>query len=226
VPARPVVLTLLLLLLLLAPVAQDSTKNKNPLIRALAIRTMGCIRVEQITEYLCQPLQLCLKDEDPYVRKTAAVCVAKLYDISPSLVEAQGFLELLVDLLSDANPMVVSNAVAALSEIAETSPDAFRVTPHTLSKLLAALNECSEWGQIFILNALAAYDPKDSREAEGIAERVTARLQHNNSAVVLGAIRVLMKYLDAIRSAEAIRTLTKKMGAPLGTCERCSHSFI
>ena len=24
----------------------------------------------------------CLKDEDPYVRKTAAVCVAKLYDIN------------------------------------------------------------------------------------------------------------------------------------------------
>jgi hypothetical protein len=41
--------------------SQDSTKNKNPLVRALAIRTMGCIRVEQITEYLCQPLQLCLK---------------------------------------------------------------------------------------------------------------------------------------------------------------------
>jgi AP-1 complex subunit beta-1 len=78
------------------------------------------------------------------VRKTAAVCVAKLYDISPSLVEAQGFLEMLVDLLSDANPMVVSNAVAALSEIVEMSPNAFRITSHTLSKLLAALNECSE----------------------------------------------------------------------------------
>jgi len=27
--------------------------DPNPLIRALAIRTMGCIRVEKITEYLC-----------------------------------------------------------------------------------------------------------------------------------------------------------------------------
>lgn len=43
---------------------------------------MGCIRVDKITEYLCEPLRKCLKDEDPYVRKTAAVCVAKLYDIS------------------------------------------------------------------------------------------------------------------------------------------------
>lgn len=67
---------------------------------------MGCIRVEKITEYLCEPLRKCLKDEDPYVRKTAAVCVAKLYDIKASLVEDQGFLDQLKDLLSDSNPMV------------------------------------------------------------------------------------------------------------------------
>ncbi len=57
-------------------------------------------------EYLCEPLRKCLKDEDPYVRKTAAVCVAKLHDINASLVEDQGFLDLLRDLLSDSNPMV------------------------------------------------------------------------------------------------------------------------
>ena len=69
--------------------------DRNPLIRALAIRTMGCIRVDKITEYLCEPLRRCLKDEDPYVRKTAAVCVAKLYDINPELAEDQGFIDTL-----------------------------------------------------------------------------------------------------------------------------------
>ena len=67
---------------------------------------MGCIRVDKITEYLCEPLRKCLKDEDPYVRKTAAVCVAKLHDINAQLVEDQGFLDSLRDLLSDSNPMV------------------------------------------------------------------------------------------------------------------------
>ena len=81
-------------------------EDPNPLIRALAVRTMGCIRVDKITEYLCEPLRKCLKDEDPYVRKTAAVCVAKLYDINAQLVEDQGFLDQLKDLLSDSNPMV------------------------------------------------------------------------------------------------------------------------
>ena len=81
-------------------------EDSNPLIRALAVRTMGCIRVDKITEYVCEPLRKCLKDEDPYVRKTAAVCVAKLHDINAQLVEDQGFLDMLRDLLSDSNPMV------------------------------------------------------------------------------------------------------------------------
>ncbi|CAI5718011.1 unnamed protein product [Peronospora effusa] len=44
--------------------------DSNPLIRALSVSTMGCIRVDCITEYLCEPRRRCLKDEDPYVRKT------------------------------------------------------------------------------------------------------------------------------------------------------------
>ena len=39
---------------------QDS-QDPNPLIRALAVRTMGCIRVDKITEYLCDPLHRTLK---------------------------------------------------------------------------------------------------------------------------------------------------------------------
>lgn len=89
-------------------------EDPNPLIRALAVRTMGCIRVDKITEYLCEPLRKCLKDEDPYVRKTAAVCVAKLHDINAQLVEDQGFLDTLKDLISDSNPMVQERPVCLL----------------------------------------------------------------------------------------------------------------
>lgn len=37
------------------------SQDPNPLIRALAVRTMGCVRVDKITEYLCDPLASCLK---------------------------------------------------------------------------------------------------------------------------------------------------------------------
>jgi AP-1 complex subunit beta-1 len=192
--------------------------DPNPLIRALAIRTMGCIRVEKITEYLCEPLSRCLRDNDPYVRKTAAVCVAKLYDISPELVEDRGFLETLRDLISDANPTVVANAVAALSEISETSgKDVMMVTAAVLQKLLAALNECTEWGQVFILDSLSSYEPQDEKEAEGIIERVSPRLQHANSAVVMSAVKVILKYIEEVQNEDIIRTISKKLAPPLVT---------
>lgn len=54
------------------------TQDLNALIRALAVRTMGCIRLDQITEYLLEPLKRCCQDSDPYVRKTAAICIPKV----------------------------------------------------------------------------------------------------------------------------------------------------
>ncbi|MED6181454.1 hypothetical protein PIB30_019530 [Stylosanthes scabra] len=194
------------------------SQDPNPLIRALAVRTMGCIRVDKITEYLCDPLQRCLKDDDPYVRKTAAICVAKLYDINAELVEDRGFLDSLKDLISDNNPMVVANAVAALAEIQEhSSRPIFEITSHTLSKLLTALNECTEWGQVFILDALSRYKAADAREAENIVERVTPRLQHANCAVVLSAVKMILQQMELITSTDVVRNLCKKMAPPLVT---------
>eukprot|EP00775_Hariotina_reticulata_P007152 gene7152-7367_t len=194
------------------------SQDPNPLIRALAVRTMGCIRVDKITEYLCDPLQRCLKDDDPYVRKTAAVCVAKLFDINPELVEDRGFLDMLRDMLSDANPMVVANAIAALQEIQEIGgKEVLQITSHTLFKLLAALNECTEWGQVFILDSLVNYQVQDSKDAEKIVERVLPRLQHVNSAVVLSAAKVVLRMMEEVRSEDLIKVWTKKMAPPLVT---------
>ncbi|XP_012944461.1 AP-1 complex subunit beta-1 [Aplysia californica] len=196
-------------------------EDPNPLIRALAVRTMGCIRVDKITEYLCEPLRKCLKDEDPYVRKTAAVCVAKLHDINAQLVEDQGFLEALKDLLSDSNPMVVANAVAAISEILEASSTAqpyLEMNSGTINKLLTALNECTEWGQVFILDSISNYNPKDEKEAQSICERVTPRLAHANAAVVLSAVKVVMKYMEMLNvQGDYVATLVKKLSPPLVT---------
>jgi AP-1 complex subunit beta-1 len=194
--------------------------DPNPLIRALAVRTMGCIRVDRITEYLCEPLGRALRDDDPYVRKTAAVCVAKLYDIAPELVVERGFLETLHDLISDSNPSVVANCIASLSEISETSgTDVMKITASVLQKLLAALNECTEWGQVFILDSLAKYTPADGREAESIIERVTPRLQHANAAVVMSALKVILSYMELMggQNSDNVRSLTRKLAPPLVT---------
>lgn len=193
--------------------------DPNPLIRALAIRTMALIPLDKITEYLCDPLHRALKDQDPYVRKTAAVCVAKLYDTNPTLVIEEGFIKELQTLLSDGNPMTVSNAVAALSEIAESSetPNLLSLTPSTVPHFLSAMSECTEWGQIFILDAISSYVPSSTDEADLMVERIVPRLQHANPGVVLSAVRIITNLMPRLDSDAKRNFLVKKMSAPLVT---------
>lgn len=191
---------------------KDAKNPTSPLIRALAVRTMGCIRVERITEYLCEPLKEALRDEDPYVRKTAAICVSKLYDIAPDLVEDTDFLNILSAGLNDGNALVLSNTVAAITEISEMrGRPVISLTPQIINRILAALNEATEWGQVFILDYIGTYIPSDSKEAESIVERITPRLAHANPAVVLSAIKVIIKYLDLITAADIVRNVVKKV---------------
>ena len=201
---------------------RKDASDPNPLIRALAVRTMGCIRLEQILEYLLEPLRRCCQDTDPYVRKTAATCVAKVWDMSPEAVEEQGFIEILQDMVGDANPMVASNAIASLSEMAETSgrTDLILLDESTISKLLAALGECTEWGQVVILDAIASSFEEhgssiSSKSAEQIVERITARLSHANQSVVLSAIRVILQMINRIDKDDFIVPLLKKIAPPL-----------
>ncbi|KAJ7749281.1 adaptin N terminal region-domain-containing protein [Mycena maculata] len=203
------------------------TDDPNPLVRALAIRTMGVLRAEKIIDYLCDPLQKCLRDENPYVRKTAALCVAKLYDLKPELVLENGFLEQLHDMIADSNPMVVANTVAALTDIhiaasalpstTTPNPALFVISTSILNKLLIALNECSEWGRVAILNALARYVAQDEKESDHICERVVPQFQHVNGSVVLAAVKVIMIHIRGVRREDLIKQLLRKMAPPLVT---------
>lgn len=152
--------------------------KQSPLVRALAVRTMGCIRVEKITEYLCECLKESLTDLDPYVKKTAALSVAKLYQTSPRLVKDHSFIKLLQQLLQDGNSVVVANACAALLEISKASGKNYIKlrSNNNLNKLLLAVNDSFEWGQIYILEALNTYQTEDEKESENIIERVLPRL--------------------------------------------------
>ncbi|OQN99858.1 hypothetical protein B0A48_14628 [Cryoendolithus antarcticus] len=197
----------------------QDTEDPNPLIRALAIRTMGCIRVEKMVDYMEEPLRKTCKDESPYVRKTAALCVAKLFDLNPTLAIEEGFIEILQEMIGDSNPMVVANSITALSEIMETAPEtqALVVTSAKLKKMLLALAECTEWGRITILTTLADYQALDAKEAEHICERVSPQFQHVNPAVVLAAVKVVFLHMQHIANPTLQALYSKKMAPPLVT---------
>lgn len=57
-------------------------------------------------------------------------------------------------------------------------------------------------------------------DAETLAERISVRLQHSNSAVVLTTIKVILFLMNYMRDERTIAGLERKMGPPLG--ESCS----
>lgn len=197
----------------------QDTEDPNPLIRALAIRTMGCIRVAKMVDYMEIPLLRTLKDDNPYVRKTAAICVAKLFDLNSEMCIEFGFLSELSKLIKDPNPMVVANALNALFEIKDmnTNPDLeiIEVNKGMVSNLLMCLNECTEWGRITILTTLNDYKAETSDEANHIIERIIPQLQHVNPSVVLSSIKAIINQLDSISVTAQRSSILKKLSAPL-----------
>ena len=121
-------------------------ENANPLIRASALRTMGYIHVKEFVSGLVLPLKRLLRDPDAYVRKTAAMAVAKLYDHDKKIVEDSDLIDRLNSMLRDENSTVVSQALASLMDIWERSESIKLTIDHpSASKIVQILPECSEY---------------------------------------------------------------------------------
>lgn len=96
-------------------------------------------------EATIQPLKNLLNDSDPYVRKTATFCVAKLYDHDKKLVESSDLIDRLNRMLKDDNPTVVSSALASLMDIWERSDSiSLTIDYPSASKIVSILPDCSE----------------------------------------------------------------------------------
>ena len=205
-----------LIFLAVAAFHSDAKEGATPLIRGLAIRTMGCIQVPEVVTYLCETLTWCFRDKDPYVRKIAALCVPKLYITSPQLVRENGFLNTLHECLKDDNPIVVANAMQALNEITLLSgANQLKLKSKNLKHILDSLANASEWGQVAILDALILYNPKKASHAEEVIEGVLPRLSHANPGVVMSAIKVILKFMDQIDNIDKVRNYCKKLSNSL-----------
>jgi AP-2 complex subunit beta-1 len=130
--------------------------DTNPLIRALALRTISYIHVKEFIEGTIQPLKKLMGDNDPYVRKTSAFCVAKLYDHDKHLVERSDLIDRLNRMLQDENPTVVSSALAALMDIWERSENIkLTIDYASASKIVSILPDCSECAPVRLVKSVS-----------------------------------------------------------------------
>lgn len=129
---------------------------------------MGCLRVTQLNEYLIAPLKEGLKDDNPYVRKTAVMCVPKVYEISPEMIDRENIVNILQDLFNkDDNMMVVSNTIQSLNEIKKLGrADTLQLNSQNIERIMLCISSTFEWGIVFMLDILCENVDQLQSEAE------------------------------------------------------------
>ncbi|XP_017875805.1 AP-3 complex subunit beta-2 [Ceratina calcarata] len=131
---------------------QRALKDPNQLIRASALRVLSSIRVSMIVPIVMLAIKDSASDMSPYVRKTAAHAIPKLYSLdSEQKDELIGVLE---KLLSDKTTLVVGSAVMAFEEVC---PERIDLIHKNYRKLCNLLVDVDEWGQVVIVNMLTRY---------------------------------------------------------------------
>lgn len=75
--------------------------------RALSLRTLTYIDIPQVVNCINQILPQAISDTDPYVRKTAALCIGKMFNFDPKYSEAESYMNQLEILINDGNYAVM-----------------------------------------------------------------------------------------------------------------------
>lgn len=94
---------------------QRALKDPNQLIRASALRVLSSIRVSLIIPIVMLAIKDSAQDMSPYVRKTAAHAIPKLYNLDPE--QKEELIGVIEKLLSDRTTLVVGSAVMAFEEV-------------------------------------------------------------------------------------------------------------
>ncbi|KAK2144879.1 hypothetical protein LSH36_722g00029 [Paralvinella palmiformis] len=131
---------------------QRALKDPNQLIRASALRVLSSIRVPMIVPIMMLAIKEAVMDMSPYVRKTAAHAIPKLYSLEPEQKEV--LLEVIEKLLADKTTLVAGSAIEAFEEVC---PERIDLIHKNYRKLCNLLVDVEEWGQVVIINMLTRY---------------------------------------------------------------------
>ncbi|XP_067666923.1 AP-3 complex subunit beta-2-like isoform X2 [Haliotis asinina] len=131
---------------------QRALKDPNQLIRASALRVLSSIRVPVITPIMMLAIKEAVMDMSPYVRKTAAHAIPKLYSLDPETKEQ--LIEVIEKLLGDKTTLVAGSAIQAFEEVC---PERIDLIHKNYRKMCNLLVDVEEWGQVVIINMLTRY---------------------------------------------------------------------
>ncbi|XP_041826100.1 AP-3 complex subunit beta-1 isoform X2 [Melanotaenia boesemani] len=131
---------------------QRALKDPNQFIRASALRVLSSIRVPIIVPIMMLAIKEAATDLSPYVRKTSAHAIQKLYSLDPE--QKEQLIEVIEKLLKDKSTLVAGSVVMAFEEVC---PDRIDLIHKNYRKLCNLLVDVEEWGQVVIISMLTRY---------------------------------------------------------------------
>ncbi|KAI4816952.1 hypothetical protein KUCAC02_009251 [Chaenocephalus aceratus] len=131
---------------------QRALKDPNQFIRGSALRVLSSIRVPIIVPIMMLAIKEAAADLSPYVRKTSAHAIQKLYSLDPE--QKEQLIEVIEKLLKDKSTLVAGSVVMAFEEVC---PDRIDLIHKNYRKLCNLLVDVEEWGQVVIISMLTRY---------------------------------------------------------------------
>ena len=183
---------------------QKALNEPDYVIRLLSLKTMTSIAVKDISQVALLALNKAVKDLSPFVRKSAALALPKLFELDSRLEEE--VLSLLETLLEDDSEIVIGSAFETYDELCPTNWDLIHPIYRNVCRLL---QDMDEWSQLSVMKVLLRYareffrDPKrpneenpdEEPELEGdhrlLLDAITPLLYSTNTAVSYHACLIL-----------------------------------
>ncbi len=190
--------------------------NDDPMVRGLALRSLCSLRLPQMVEYISEPLRRALNDSHAYVRKTAVMGILKLYHLDEDILERDGFVDTLYDMLKDPDASVVVNCILVLNELMAKGPNGgMAINRAIMLHLLNRLGEFGEFGVVAILDLVPRYIPANEEEGYQIMNLLDPVLRTTNAGAFMS---VIFAFLSLAQNVEGMREqIVSRVKAPLIT---------
>eukprot|EP00282_Hemiselmis_andersenii_P016122 CAMPEP_0114118816 /NCGR_PEP_ID=MMETSP0043_2-20121206/5780_1 /TAXON_ID=464988 /ORGANISM="Hemiselmis andersenii, Strain CCMP644" /LENGTH=599 /DNA_ID=CAMNT_0001211323 /DNA_START=18 /DNA_END=1814 /DNA_ORIENTATION=+ len=181
------------LALLVINTLQKDARDEDPMVRGLALRCLCSLHVNNLLEYIVEPVIKGLGDASPYVRKSAVMCVLRLRELDSQVIVERRLVEKVYSMLKDKDQQVLANSIHVLLALQGERGMQMMLSRAMVVALLQRLRELNEWGQCLVLRVVSHYKPSDDQAMFEIMNYLDERLRHSNGAVVLAAIRVFLR---------------------------------
>lgn len=191
--------------------------SKDPLIKSMAVRQAGFFSTNDTSPKLIPIILKASQMDDPYIRKTAALSILKVYQNNPHLISQYNLDLTLNSLLDDENPNVIANTISAITEINNSrSSPIIKISINSIEHMLKILEEATEWAQIQIIDFITENMPPNSEAVNelDIVNQLYTRLYIDNPGLTMSTVRCCLKMCLIKKDNEWTKSVLTKIMPP------------